>query len=181
MFLNIITPCSRPENLLKISESINIQEKNYRWIVVVDSYELPKYNLIPKNCEIYTHKDPESISGNAQRNYALDLIKDGYVYFNDDDTILHPHLWDNIKDLNNDFISFRQLNKDLTLRLFGDLISVGFIDSHNFIVSRELIDKTKFTLNKYEADGIFATECFKNSKSALWLNKPLSIYNSLRD
>lgn len=29
MFLNIITPCTRPENLHKISESINIPKENY--------------------------------------------------------------------------------------------------------------------------------------------------------
>ena len=40
MFLNIITPCSRPENLRIISESINIQKENYRWIFVYDGLNL---------------------------------------------------------------------------------------------------------------------------------------------
>jgi len=108
MFINIITPCSRPKNLIKISESINIPKENYRWIVVCDSTELPEENLIPKNCEIYFHKNKESTSGNSQRNYAIDMVDKGHIYFNDDDTILHQDLWENIKNLNNDFISFIQ-------------------------------------------------------------------------
>jgi len=41
MFLNIITPSCRPENLHKISKSINIPRENYRWIVVFDLEEIP--------------------------------------------------------------------------------------------------------------------------------------------
>ncbi len=35
MFLNIITPCSRPDNLNEVSKSINIPPEHYRWIVLV--------------------------------------------------------------------------------------------------------------------------------------------------
>ena len=99
MILNIITPCSRPENLHLISKSINIPKENYRWIVVFDFDELPDKELIPNNCEVYLHRDSDSTAGHAQRNYAIDLIEDGYVYSNDDDTLLHPELWENIKDI----------------------------------------------------------------------------------
>ncbi len=68
--LNIITPCSRINNLQIISESINIPKENYRWIVVYDSLILPNSDLIPSNCEFYLHKDINSVFGNAQRNYA---------------------------------------------------------------------------------------------------------------
>ena len=180
MFLNIITPCSRPENLLKISESINFPKENYRWIIVCDSESLPNDEFIPDNCEIYFHKDLNSISGNGQRNYALKMIQKGYVYFNDDDTTIHPELWENIKNLNNDFISFSQLNNNGTLRLIGNQIRVGYIDSHNFIVSYNLVGNSIFNLEKYDADGYFAIECREKSKSPIFINKPLSIYNILR-
>jgi hypothetical protein len=180
MFLNIITPCSRPENLLKISESINIPEENYRWIVVCDSDSLPNEELIPKNCEIYHYKDLESISGNSQRNHALNMIDNGFIYFNDDDTLIHPELWVYIKDLENDFISFIQLNKNGNLRLLGNFINIGYIDSHNFIVNRKIVGESRFIINKYDADGYFAVECFNKSKNSFYINKPLSIYNLLR-
>ena len=97
MFLNIITPCSRPENLNVISESINIPNENYRWIVVFDLENIPKN--IPGNAEAYCHKNINSAFGNSHRNFGIGLVENGYVYFNDDDTILDKNLWGSIKDL----------------------------------------------------------------------------------
>ena len=180
MYLNIITPCSRPENLLKISDSINIPIKNYRWIIVCDSESLPDINLIPKNCEIYCHRDLESISGNSQRNYAIDMVKDGHIYFNDDDTIIHSDLWNNIKDLENDVISFAQCHKNGQLRLYGNLIKLGHIDSHNFIYNHSIAQELKWIKNRYDADGIFAEIVYSRAKNPIYINKVLSVYNCLR-
>jgi hypothetical protein len=180
MFLNIITPCSRPENLLTISKSINIPKENYRWIVVCDSQILPHELITPNNCEVHLHVNSASVVGHSQRNFALNLIEDGHVYFNDDDTIIHKNLWENIKDSNNDFISFSQDLPDGRLRLRGDKIKVGKVDSHSFIVDRNLIGETRFNIREYSADGMFASECYTNSKTPLHINKVLSTYNSLR-
>jgi hypothetical protein len=177
MLLNIITPCSRPENLQVISESINIPAQNYRWIVVFDGFT---YEDIPNNCEAYCIKDSNSIFGNAQRNFAIDLVTEGHLYFNDDDTIIQPNLWDEIKDKESDFISFKQSNKDGSLRLEGIEIYTNFIDSHNFIVSHKCVKDTRWDLNRYDADAIFAMECFKKAKESLYIPKILSVYNSLK-
>lgn len=179
MFLNIITPCSRPQNLETISKSINIPRENYRWIVVFDLLEAPVN--IPDNCEWYAIKDANSTSGNAQRNFALNLVTHGHIYFNDDDTIMHPDLWENIKDEDDeDFISFKQTNKDGSIRLEGVDISVGTIDSHNFVTSVECVGDTKWVLNRYDADGVFAHECYQKAKNKSYINKVLSVYNTLR-
>jgi hypothetical protein len=180
MFLNIITPCSRPENLILISESINIPKENYRWIVVMDFEVIPENISIPDNCEIYLHRNSESIAGHSQRNFALTKINEGHVYSNDDDTVIHPDLWDNIKDLKNDFISFQQLHKNGGVRLNSDIIRVGNVDSHNFIVSSDVIGNIRFIINKYDADGYFAMECYSKSKNPIYINKPLSVYNKLQ-
>jgi hypothetical protein len=180
MYINIITPCSRPENLQKISKSINIPKENYRWIVVFDSLTLPHESYIPNNCEIYLYKDSNSISGNGQRNLALDLVKTGHIYFNDDDTLIHPNLWENIKEIESDFISFIQINKDGSIRLKGDEINIGYVDSHNFVVSQKIINNTRFIIDKYDADGYFAKECYNKSTIKTYIDKELSIYNLLR-
>lgn len=185
MFLNIITPCSRPENLNIISESINIPKENYRWIVVCDSTKLPFPSMIPKNCEIYKYQHPQSISGNAQRNYALDLITEGHVYINDDDTTIHPNLWENIKYLNHDLISFSQEYKDGRLRLKGNILEVCHIDSHNFIASKNIIKSHRWILNKYDADGHFASLLNKiydhyDKYTKIFIDETLSVYNSLK-
>jgi hypothetical protein len=179
MFLNIITPCSRPQNLDVISKSINIPRDSYRWIVVFDLPEVPEN--IPDNCEWYAIKDANSTSGNAQRNFALDLVTHGHIYFNDDDTVMHPDLWENIKDEDaTDFISFKQANKDETIRLEGLNISVGTIDSHNFVVSAKCAGDSRWVLNRYDADGVFARRCFEKAKTILYIEKVLSVYNTLR-
>jgi hypothetical protein len=179
MFLNIITPCSRPGNLHKISKSINIPKSNYRWIVVFDMHEMPSIELIPPNCEAYVHKNPDSIFGNSQRNYALDLIEHGHVYFNDDDTTIYSDLWDNIKDLKHEFISFSQNFLDGNLRLEGKEIKLYSIDSHNFVVDINIIESTRFNITHYDADGYFAVECYNKPCSKIFIPKVLSIYNSL--
>ena len=178
MFINIITPCSRPENLNDVASSINIPKENYRWIVVFDLKNIPQST--PENAECYAHKDENSTSGNAQRNYALNLVKQGYVYFNDDDTTIHQDLWNSVKDLNNDFISFKQVWVSGMLRLDGRNITLNNIDSHNFLVHSSLIGNVRWELNRYDADGLFAHECWKKSKSYLYINEVLSVYNSLK-
>jgi hypothetical protein len=138
MFLNIITPCSRPQNLETISRSINIPRDQYRWIVVFDLLDKPEN--IPDNCEWYAIKDANSTSGNAQRNFALNLVTHGHIYFNDDDTVMHPDLWENIKnETDEDFISFKQANKDGSHRLDAGIFAVCNIDSGSFMVKREVI------------------------------------------
>ena len=180
MYLNIITPCSRPENLPTISQSIkeSIPEGKYRWIVVFDADEVP--SEIPDNCEAYAIRNPESIVGHAQRNYALDLIEKGLIYFNDDDTVIHPELWEWVRGHNVDFISFSQCNKDGSFRLKGDNISVCNIDSHNFMVSCDIAKDVRFVIDKYEADGVFAEQCYAKASTKVFIDKVLSIYNQLR-
>ena len=180
MYLNIITPCSRPENLHKIAESINIPRDNYRWIVVCDLDRLPNAELVPENCEIYTHRNAESCVGHSQRNFALDMIEDGHVYMQDDDTLFHPELWENIKDLDQDFIHFNQSFPDGNLRLNTSKVAVGHIDSHNFILSRKIIGDSRWEVGNYCADGAFAELCMQKNPTYISINKVLSIYNSLR-
>jgi hypothetical protein len=177
MFVNIITPCSRPNNLNKIAQSINMPRENYRWIVVFDNDVVLD---APNNCESYAIKVAESTSGNAQRNYAINLVKEGWVYFNDDDTIIHPDLWKNIKDVNADIIHFIQNLKDGTLRLLGNNVKLNEIDSHNFLVKNDIIGNERWILNRYEADGIFAEKCYKKASTKLYIPKVLSIYNCLK-
>ena len=110
----------------------------------------------------------------------IDLITDGHVYCNDDDTIIHPNLWENIKDLNEDFISFKQEIPNGEIRLNGDSVRVNYIDSHNFMVSRQTIGDSKWLIDSYAADGYFAIECYGKSLTKKYVPLVLSTYNSLR-
>lgn len=173
--VNIITPCSRPENLEQIAKSINFP--SYRWIVVFDG-PIPENR--PVQAECYSVINKNSISGNAQRNHALDLVENGWIYFNDDDTLVHPELSDAIKDLDADFASFKQVMPSGVLRLDGKSVTLNNIDSHNFIMDVSLLGNSRWNLQRYDADGVFAHECWLKSKKYKHVDKVLSIYNALR-
>jgi hypothetical protein len=180
MFLNIITPCSRPQNLKAISESINIPKENYRWIVVFDMDLFPENCVLPTNAECYCHRNENSRFGNSQRNFALDLVEEGHVYVNDDDTVIHPELWESIKNSTEDMITFMQSHKDGSIRLTGDTIAVSRIDSHNFIVSYEAIKGARWDVGLHHADGVFAEICNQNANTKKYIPQILSVYNQLR-
>jgi hypothetical protein len=178
MFLNIITPCIRPENLHAIAQTI--PQQDCRWIVVFDMLHIPTCEL-PSNAEYYAFKENDSISGNGQRNFALDMVTQGHVYFNDDDTLIHPDLWRSVQHLGDiDFISFPQVFSNGAQRLSGNRVEVCHIDSHNFIASMNAIGDTRWILGDYCADGHFAAQVYKQARSTVWLETPLSVYNALR-
>jgi hypothetical protein len=94
----LVTPCSRPENLDRIKESIQF-DKIEKWYIVYDNTKFEfseRYKNDPKIVEIECH-DSNGISGNQFRNKALDVIssthKGGFVYFVDDDNIVHSNFW----------------------------------------------------------------------------------------
>ena len=179
MLINLVTPCSRPENLAAIAKSINIPPENYRWIVVFDAPTLPDIEL-PNNAELYAHQQDESISGNAQRNYALALINDGYVMMLDDDTTLHSDLWSSVKGYTSDIICWKQDNKDGTHRVDAGKFALNHIDSGSFMVKRPVIGDTQWSVAVYGADGLYAVEVFTKSTSQQSVDKYLSTYNYLR-
>ena len=183
MFLNIITPCSRPENLHKIAESINIPTSNYKWIVVHDADKLPNINL-PDNATHIAQKVEHSVAGHGQRNIGFEQIdygRNNWIYFNDDDTTIHPNLWDSICELDqHDFLHFYQDDKDHNIRLCNDDVEVCRIDSHNFLFKTELLGSSRFIIGDYCADGHFATEIYQKAQNPLYIQKVLSTYNSLR-
>jgi hypothetical protein len=179
MLINIVTPCSRPENLLSIAESINIPRDNYRWIVVFDSTEIPKVQL-PDNAEYYIHKNEKSVVGHSQRNFANLLIDEGYVLMLDDDTVMHPEFWQEVKDYNHDIISWKQANKDGSHRLNAGMFTVNNIDSGSFMVKREVIGNLQWQIDAYDSDGRFAEEVNKKTNSKVSIDKYISYYNYLR-
>jgi glycosyltransferase involved in cell wall biosynthesis len=178
-FINIVTPCSRPENLGAIAGSINIPESSYRWIVVFDADEIPSIDL-PNNAEVYAHRNTESRSGNAQRNFANKMIRGGYVLYLDDDTILHPKLWESVKECKEDLVGWKQCNKDNSHRLSVGEWQVGFIDSGSFMVDQNTMGDSDWALDRYDADGYFAREMRLKAKTVKEIYDYLSIYNYLR-
>jgi hypothetical protein len=192
MFVNIITPCIRPENLHKIVQSIKLSPLSYQWIIVHDADKMPTEVVDLPIEGLHFHflaKVEGSISGNGQRNMALDLLEktknkenaESWIYFNDDDTAIHPNLWEAVEaNPQADFIHFKQETVDGSIRLDGKEIVVTKVDSHNFIFKTKLLGNTRWRLDDYCADGYFAEEIYRKAKTPLYIDQVLSTYNSLR-
>ncbi len=211
--LYIVTPLSRPENLEKIAASIKEIYKIdplYRWYVVLDkklTFEeikqvkiIKKYN---KNFSIIYSPYSNSFVGHSHRNEFLNKIFSqkgllyqhwshsklaDWVYFLDDDTLLHPSFLDEIisnLDYTKSAIIFDQENKDGTIRLRADIdkVKVCHIDMGQYVVNlTKLPEDLRFKEDDYCADGIFIEELFNKvgPEQFLVINKTLSTYNKLR-
>ena len=94
MKLTIITSCSRPENLPALFASIQF-EHIVKWIIIYDTTNDQTYTWQYKsNPKILEAECPyPGVLGNAQKNFALKFVKEGSVYYLDDDTVMHPNFW----------------------------------------------------------------------------------------
>lgn len=199
--LTIITPVSRPGNLVRIRESILASLQGYphwrfTWIVVFDA-EKPGQEISPGNIgqlEIVVLSEPSvrsgsavSASGNLQRNVGLDHAGDGWVCFLDDDTVLHPDLLKHIGPicLRNPMVNIivdqsfsggaiRCSASPQNIRCLG-------IDSGQAFLSRSLIGDKRWPLMNYDADWQFIAEVYRSDPSSFeFVNVPVSVYNYLR-
>lgn len=179
--ITIITPSYRTNNLLEIKKSLNF---NYidEWIIVYDGSKItenPNLFINQENNKIkeYVHKG-EGISGNSQRNFALNYIsnKNTILYYLDDDNIIHPNLYKllNIID-NNKLYTFNQYN-----RIKGNDICVGRIDTAMVLIPYNIYKNERWILDKYQSDGYYIEECYnKNKDIHVYVNNDLCYYNKL--
>uniref|UniRef100_A0A6C0B150 Glycosyltransferase 2-like domain-containing protein n=1 Tax=viral metagenome TaxID=1070528 RepID=A0A6C0B150_9ZZZZ len=190
--ITIITPCMRTENLIKLKESIDFDYVN-EWIIVYDGKHvtsIPNSNIFNNNPKIkeYIYKG-EGISGNPQRNFALELIENEntYIYFLDDDNIIHPDLYsflDTISIEDRKMYTFDQERPEnvfpYTNLLQGNKIEVSHIDTAMLLIHYKLCKHLKWIYDCYKADGFYIKECYElNKENWIYVNKTLSYYNRL--
>lgn len=189
-FINVITPClpTRFNNLLRIYDSIRMQipKDQYRWIIVVDTdtVEVPEEimrEIRRGSVEVYLHKDLESRCGNGQRNFGLEKVTQGYVYFMDDDHAMHPQFYETICDADPfDFLLFCQNNPDGSPRISTTVVAPCFVDTNQFVCRWEVIGDTRWDLKRPDADGLFAQQVRAKSSEVIFFPFCLSVYNNLR-
>jgi hypothetical protein len=179
--LTIITPCSRPENLPYIYDSINF-DKIEKWIIIYDTTKCINQNkLYETNSKILEVKCKKSMTGNPQRNYGMRLVDDGFMYFLDDDNIIHPNFWNIIESLDdNNFYTFHQLRDNKEVVLPGNNIMVGYIDTAMFIVHKKHTKNIYWKHIKNCADGFFICDVNKNHEAChIYIDSVGCYYNYL--
>jgi len=185
--LNIITPCSRPENLLKLKESIHF-DKIHMWYIVYDTSHDRTYTKQflddPKITELECSDTGRA--GHPMRNFAIKQINDGLIYNLDDDTIMHPEFWNLLPNMDmTHFYSFDQVNNSCFGTdgiLKGNTLKVQKIDTAQFVVPKALVETIEFQKDNYKADGEYIVEVNKqNPGRHIYFPILASYYNYLTD
>lgn len=174
----IITPCSRENNLIHLFNSINFE---CDWHIVFDKTHDEAMEIIDRDKFAFLDKKwihvcyaKGGVSGNLQRNLALNYICHGWLYFLDDDNLMHPDFFEVASKIISD-------NKDLKCIFFSQVknqngvirwvnknsIRVGSIDQAQFFIERSLIGDLRYE-QKYVADGIFIQTIFRKNDPSLF-------------
>jgi hypothetical protein len=193
--ISIVTACCRPSNLDTIYKSIQF-DLIHKWYIVYDTSKNRSYEKIyrshPKIIELEC--SDVGIAGNPVRNLAISLIDDGFIYFLDDDNIIHPDFWTVVPSLDiRNFYTWDQLrNKDgddTDWQMFinekgkilrGNALKVRHIDTAQMFLPRHLIGDLRWKDHEYKADGMFIESLNKiHPLHHVYIPKVLCYYNFL--
>ena len=173
--LTVITPCSRPGNLTRIREPI---PAGYQWVVVVDGED---ESVVPKGLGAEVRYLKGGRWGNRQRTFGLAFARERYVYFLDDDNILHPHLPKLLGRLDGEVAMFCQANPDGTRRLGVGWRPGELCDTAQFLVPRYIAIRYQWPGDHRAADVMYFTEIHqKHSDRFRRINETAAYYNFLR-
>ena len=187
--LNIVTPVTRPENLKEIAMSVQTDLFNIEWYLVYDRVE--PFKFYHGDTSIFTvihHSTGDDIAGNVQRNKALDFIHDGFVYFLDDDNIIHPDFYETLWfEIDSDFDKLAFLfeavkkNGNPFCSLDDNFMNImpDEIDTCQFVVSRDLIGSAQWP-NLQNSAGFFIYEIFNKYPEKFQNTSGLVYHNYLR-
>jgi glycosyltransferase involved in cell wall biosynthesis len=123
--------------------------------------------------------------GHPLRNLALDYLQasasdNDYVYFLDDDNIIHPKWFEAVKDSKEDFINWAQCFRNGDPRLYAtDHPRIGNVDTASYMVRVGFIGKSRFEYI-YEGDGLFAQALMAGNPKIKTHQDYLCYYNYLR-
>lgn len=179
--VTIITPCCRPQNLPKIFDSIDFNFVN-NWIIVYDTSRDRTYTrsftehpkIIEAECDI-------GLSGNPQRNLGLKFVSKGYVYFLDDDNIMHPNFWKVYNSINNleNIYSFDMERQDGSIKE-GNQPFLHVADTAMVLIPYHFIKGLEWYKHFVYSDGLFiSTLYYKNMSRFIYIPMVLSYYNKL--
>ncbi len=188
--LYIVTPCARPSNLRAIRNSLSPAHE-WVWVIVYSTKpDAFQFTDDPRIHEVWCglkgdNDNEKSTYGNMERNFALSLLSsfpDAYVYFLDDDNLVHPSFWSIVYPVlqrnTADFITFDQQRTPTEL-FYGPVGKVYHIDTAMFVARRSLVGDARWRLWRYEADGLFAQDMQKKSQRHVYIPHTCAYYNAL--
>jgi glycosyltransferase involved in cell wall biosynthesis len=194
MTINIITRCTRQENLLEISKTIYTNLFDIKWYILFDTSFIKQLDvdLINSLNELGVilkfWKGEEGDFGHNLINRLLEEISD-WVYIIDDDNKIHEDFYSTIYNMmqyspeKKGFIFNQKVDGidfsgvDIRYAL-SENVCIGKIDMAQFLLHRDLISDIRLNKFMYVADGQFIVDIYNsNSKDFLFINKVLCYYN----
>lgn len=179
--LSIITPCYRQQNLSKMFNSIRFDLID-KWYIIYDTSKgmvyTKQYVGHPKIEEL---ECSGGISGNPQRNLGVTQVHDGFIYFLDDDNIVHPEFWSILPTAVPDrFYTWDQARDSNGRVLKGAECKLGRIDTAMFMIPRDMMTGLKWTEARYDADGLIIEDIYRvYSDKHVYIPRILAYYNKL--
>ena len=187
--LYIITPATRLKNLKLIFRSI---DWNYvtKWIVIYDKKIISKNPFLFRNnsnvIELL-NLNKKSVRGSGQRNAGIEYLlkknnNNGFVYFLDDDNIIHPNFYNVYRSFKHENIyTFNQQVKIRHIRP-GNKFKLYYIDTAMFVINLSLIKNIRWKMKIHATDYYFIKKCLKKNKNRyVYINKLGCYYNYLSD
>lgn len=176
--MTIVTPSMRPENLLRVAESIDLDYLD-EWIIVYDGSKISSdtrlFNLEKIKEYVFCG---DGNTGNPQRNFGIEMIQnqDTFIYFLDDDNIIHKNMY-KLLDVafDGEFYTFNQEGG-----LKGDKIAINKIDSGMFLIDFKIAKEVRWFPHCHASDFYYINECYsKNRGSWVYLDTDLCHYNKI--
>jgi hypothetical protein len=195
MNLIIVTPFSRAiENIQAMYASVLMAAATIQteWMIIYQhevEQELMEWKRAIKNqkgLQLTTVRGNTATSyyGHSYRNQAVANIEErenAWVYFLDDDNILHPEFTKliNVVRPDDEVVFFTQVWKSGEIRLEPDHLGVGGVDTAMMLVRSDIIKKHLWNEEEYTADGLMAETLASNHNSRR-IHEPYCFYNYLR-
>lgn len=175
--LYIITPVSRPDNLLKIAKTI---PEEVMWCIVYDADTKENPVIDEEYADFIYRAETKSHWGNTCRDYALNHLplKDGdWIYYLDDDNYFHPELLNIELDDSAAVIGFLQMYKK-SIRFAEVKYTNCHIDGGACLFNWRLVKNVRWTSNAHNHDYLYIRDCLKNGPSKT-VNVCASYYNAI--
>lgn len=209
--LNVITAGSRIENLYKIQHNLKTRIKDFetRWYVIFDRQRM--YCSIPLDLDFYYTEivdgNTPDCSGAIQKNRALDMIEEGWIYALDDDNKIHPDFNKSLREalfffpkaegfvftqithlgkrrilsqvpMKQNVVVLWEKNK---MKIQNTFPEMGPIDAGQYVVNASMVKKhnARYKPFVYDSDRHFFNSLY-NKNGMVYIDKPVVYYNALR-
>lgn len=199
MELNIITRCTRVHNLPILKDNVfkNIYDIKINWHVVFDVGILKDIDAsilydITKDGNVYPHFIPSGNWGLKSLNSLIESLDD-WIYFLDDDNILHEDFYYAISNFFYEYqgeklgFIFSQWvgGKDFSGLMIREAkpenVKVQKIDLAQYLLHRDLFTGSHWFGESYTADGIFIEKLYDELAEEFHIeNRVLCYYNYLQ-